>query len=305
MGFKKGSGFNAGSGGSGGGGGGGGVTQVALLSVTTAPSGEFAVGSKYFSSSTRKIYTAVTADSWENATESDAEFGTIYVYDDNGTTKYYIWDGDNLVETDLEKYQLVSNISNSYSGTSTTNYPSSKALSDGLSTTCVAVDYVADSTSNLPASLSQSQTAVVINSYGVAVAFYKGNGAGGWTAKTQPQKFGTIIFIRTGARIFVCYRYDYYSGNCYYEEAKPGPLAFTNVSASNWEADSTYNGYSYKCDLSCSGVTATMYATVTYGVDEATSGNYAPVCDTGAGTVTIYSKVNTSITIPTIIVQGV
>ena len=82
-------------------------------------------------------------------------------------------------------------------------------------------------------------------------------------------------------------------------------LSFTNVTASSWVSDSTYTDYGYKCELSLTGVTATMYATVTYGVTEATSGNYAPVCDTGTGTVTIYSKVNDSITIPTIIVQGV
>lgn len=87
-------------------GGGGSQQQVALLSITTAPSGEFAKGSKYYNSTTKKIYTATTADTWTGATESDPQFNVIYTYDNDGTTEYYQWDGDNLVETDLEKYSI-------------------------------------------------------------------------------------------------------------------------------------------------------------------------------------------------------
>lgn len=82
-------------------------------------------------------------------------------------------------------------------------------------------------------------------------------------------------------------------------------LVFTNVSASSWISDSAYTDYGYKCELSCSGVTASMYAMVNFAPTEADSGNYATVCLTGTDTVTIYSKVNDSITIPTIVVMGV
>lgn len=117
-----------------GGGGGGSAKQVTLLSITTAPTGTFEKGSKYYDSTDKKIYTAVADDTWTGATESNAEFGTIYIYDNDGTTEYYIWDGDNLVETDLEKYQLKSNITDSFSSSSQVTYPSSKALKDGLET---------------------------------------------------------------------------------------------------------------------------------------------------------------------------
>lgn len=83
------------------------------------------------------------------------------------------------------------------------------------------------------------------------------------------------------------------------------PLKITNISASNWVADNTYADYGYKCDLSCPGVTANMFAQVIFGPTEADSGNYATVCQTGSGTVTIYSKVNDTITIPSIVVMGV
>ena len=77
-------------------------------------------------------------------------------------------------------------------------------------------------------------------------------------------------------------------------------LTFTDVSASTWVSDTTYTDYPYKCVLTCSGVLATDFAEVVLGVTEAVSGNYAPICLTAADSVTIYSKVNTTITIPTI-----
>lgn len=82
-------------------------------------------------------------------------------------------------------------------------------------------------------------------------------------------------------------------------------LSFTNKSASSWVADNTYTDYGYKCELSCSGVTSSMYAMVNFAPTEADSGNYATVCLTGTNTVTIYSKVNDTITIPSIVVMGV
>lgn len=194
----------------------GGAKQVTLLSVTTAPSGTFEKGNKYYNATTKKVYTATDDNTWNNADESNPQFGTIYVYNNN----YYQWDGDNLVETDLEKYQLVANKTDDYTETSTTKYPSSKALNDGL--------------------MSKQD----LN------------------------------------------------------------LSFTNVSASSWIADSTYTDYGYKCELSCSGVTSSMYAMVNFAPTEADSGNYATVCQTGSNTVTIYSKVNDTITIPSIVVMG-
>ena len=77
-------------------------------------------------------------------------------------------------------------------------------------------------------------------------------------------------------------------------------LVFTNVTASNWVADVTYADYGYKCDLTCQGITANSIVEVMFGMTEATSGDYAPVCETSSNTVTLYSKVNTSITIPVI-----
>lgn len=85
-------------------------------------------------------------------------------------------------------------------------------------------------------------------------------------------------------------------------------LYFTDVIAanSNWVSDSTtYPDYSYKCTIiGLTGVTADMFAIVVFGPTEFDSGNYANVCETGSGSVTIWSKVNSTITIPTIVVMG-
>lgn len=78
---------------------------------------------------------------------------------------------------------------------------------------------------------------------------------------------------------------------------------FTNTSVSTWVADNTYTGYGYKASITLSGVTADMIPQVIFGATEATSGNYLPIAESYAGGIYIWSKVNDTITIPTITVQ--
>lgn len=81
-----------------------------------------------------------------------------------------------------------------------------------------------------------------------------------------------------------------------------GKLYFTDksIAESDWVSDTTYTDYGYKCDITCTGVTASMLPTVMFAHAEAISGNYSPIAVAGTGIVTVYSKVNTAITIPTI-----
>lgn len=79
-------------------------------------------------------------------------------------------------------------------------------------------------------------------------------------------------------------------------------LKFENVVASNWVSDSTFEDYSYKCNTTCAGVLATDFPEVVFALEQAVSGNYAPTCETSADTVTVWSKSNETITIPTIII---
>lgn len=79
-------------------------------------------------------------------------------------------------------------------------------------------------------------------------------------------------------------------------------LTFTNSSASSWSANDTYPDYAFRCSIALTGVTANDYANIIFGMTEATSGDYAPLCETYAGGVYIWSKKNTAITIPVITV---
>lgn len=101
---------------------------VALLSITVEPVAPFAKGSKYYNSTTKKIYTAVEADTWVGAKESDPSFSAYYTY--NG--KAYTWDGNSLELFELEDYQLIADKVSSIETykTSTTKYPNTKAVYD-------------------------------------------------------------------------------------------------------------------------------------------------------------------------------
>ena len=77
-------------------------------------------------------------------------------------------------------------------------------------------------------------------------------------------------------------------------------LYFSNVQASNWVDSTEYSEYPYQCDLVCEGVRPEYYPEVVFGASEAASGNYAALCESLTDAVRIYSKVNTSIVIPTI-----
>lgn len=81
------------------------------------------------------------------------------------------------------------------------------------------------------------------------------------------------------------------------------PIVAQNVSVSStsWFEDTTYSDFPNCTSISISGVTADMIPEVTFAPTEALSGNYAPVAATYTGGVYIYSKVTTSITVPTII----
>lgn len=80
-------------------------------------------------------------------------------------------------------------------------------------------------------------------------------------------------------------------------------LIFNNIQTQTWEVieDITFP-YNYSCNVTLENVTANDYAEVTFSMINAISGNYAPVCETYDGGVTIYSKIADIITIPTIII---
>jgi hypothetical protein len=79
-------------------------------------------------------------------------------------------------------------------------------------------------------------------------------------------------------------------------------LIFTNQSGFSWSASTAYSGYGYEANITTNGVTSTDIATVIFGHTESISGDYSPISVTSTDRVKIYGKVNTAITIPTIII---
>ena len=87
--------------------------------------------------------------------------------------------------------------------------------------------------------------------------------------------------------------------------SQSGNFYFSNktVAASAWVADTTYDDYPVKATVACSGVTANDGVDLVYGMEDATSGNFAPIANTVSNGVEIWAKGAAAITIPTIIIH--
>lgn len=79
-------------------------------------------------------------------------------------------------------------------------------------------------------------------------------------------------------------------------------LKFENKEASDWVEDNTYENYPYRCDIPCEGVVPSNYAEVIFELNDAVSGNYAPICETCENVVSVWSTENVTIIVPTIII---
>ena len=76
------------------------------------------------------------------------------------------------------------------------------------------------------------------------------------------------------------------------------------IATSAWVSDATYADYPYRASIALPPITAVSFVEIVFSPADATSGNFAPVCDTYAGGVYIYAKAvpDAAITIPTIVV---
>lgn len=87
-------------------------------------------------------------------------------------------------------------------------------------------------------------------------------------------------------------------------DGKPCTVAWQNmtVAESDWVASTEFEDFAYEAKIALSDfVNFSSIPQVVFGLTEATSGNYAPICKAGDKGVYIYSKVNTSITLPTVV----
>lgn len=87
-------------------------------------------------------------------------------------------------------------------------------------------------------------------------------------------------------------------------DGKPCTVAWQNmtVAASDWVASTEFEDFAYEAKIILTDfVNFSSVPQVVFGLTEATSGNYAPICKAGDKGVYIYSKVNTAITLPTVV----
>ena len=75
---------------------------------------------------------------------------------------------------------------------------------------------------------------------------------------------------------------------------------FKNTIVSNWLEDNTYTDYPYVSTIAIDYILNTDLGEIYFNVNEAVSGDYAPVCETIDGGIKIWSKLTNQITIPTI-----
>lgn len=87
-------------------------------------------------------------------------------------------------------------------------------------------------------------------------------------------------------------------------DGKPCTVAWQNmtVAASDWVASTEFADFAYEAKIILTDfVNLSSIPQVVFGLTEAMSGNYAPICKAGDKGVYIYSKVNTAITLPTVV----
>ena len=79
-------------------------------------------------------------------------------------------------------------------------------------------------------------------------------------------------------------------------------LSNITINTSGWASDSTYSSYPYRATISNDSITSNTYCEVIFGVNDAISGYFAPICESANGKIYIYARniPLSSITIPTI-----
>ena len=85
-------------------------------------------------------------------------------------------------------------------------------------------------------------------------------------------------------------------------------MKFDSFSSYSWTSNSPHStdsdgDFPYRCNIALSGVTATMFAEVVFGVTDALSGNYSPICECYAGGVRIWANSQTFPNIQSILVH--
>ena len=72
-----------------------------------------------------------------------------------------------------------------------------------------------------------------------------------------------------------------------------------------WDDSTTYADFGYQAQINIADLSEDDFVNVVFGVNDAISGNYAPAIEQYEGYILVFSKVDTAITIPTILVTKI
>lgn len=94
----------------------------------------------------------------------------------------------------------------------------------------------------------------------------------------------------------------YYKVAFYETDGQPVTVAWQNVVVNNWVASTEFSDFPYEAKIELTDfVDYKTVPQVVFGIADTMSGNYAPICKSGDKCVYIYGKVNTAITLKTVI----
>ena len=78
-----------------------------------------------------------------------------------------------------------------------------------------------------------------------------------------------------------------------------------NKEVSNWVASTKYTDFGFQAQIDIADLTEADFVNVVFGVNEAVSGNYASAIEQYEGYILVFSKVDTTIIIPTIVITKI
>lgn len=109
--------------------------------------------------------------------------------------------------------------------------------------------------------------------------------------QTLKNKEGTIVYPQTHANAVFINEGEILQNKLENFLTTDTVKTFTNITVptSSWVEDATYAQFLYKADIPCEGIAADYFPNVVFNIVEATSGNFAQVCQSEDNIITIYA----------------
>ena len=121
-------------------------------------------------------------------------------------------------------------------------------------------------------------------------------------ATSVPYNFTTVDDFNDDLVKNTVLQIGYYKVAFYETDGQPVTVAWQNVVVNNWVASTEFADFPYEAKIELTGfVDYKTVPQVVFDIADTMSGNYAPICKSGDKCVYIYSKVNTAITLKTVI----